>query len=122
MSDTQDTRTRPRRTHEHRTAIVFFGLTVQEYRQVVVDRVHDMAVVAKALLGCAPLTHEPDCPGPGRLTRPHHDTRTARSSQAGLYERPIWPVRCLDCQVVFTVLPSVLLRYPRFEADCAQHL
>jgi hypothetical protein len=122
MSDTQDTRTRPRRKHAHRTAIVFFGLTVQEYLQVAMDRVHYMAVVAKALLGCATLKHDPDCPGTGRFTRHHHYTRTARSYQAGLYELPIWQVRCLDCQVVFTVLPSFILRYQRFDADCAQHL
>ena len=122
MSDTQATRKQPRRTHEHRTAIIFFGLTVQEYLQAAADRVRSMAVVAKALLEYATLQHHPNCAGTGRFTRHHHDTRTARSDQTGLYERPIWQVRCLDCQVVFTVLPSFILRYQRFDAGCAQHL
>jgi hypothetical protein len=81
-----------------------------------------MAVVAKALLGCATLKHHPDCAGTGRFTRHHHYLRTARSYQTGLYELPIWQVRCLDCQAVFTVLPSFLLRYQRFDAGCAQYL
>jgi hypothetical protein len=122
MSDAQHTRQRPRRKHAQRTAIVFFGLTVEEYLEVVVDRVRYVTVVAQALLGCATLPHHPGCLGTGRLTRHHHYTRTARSYQAGLYELPIWQVRCLDCQAVFTVLPSFLLRYQRFDADCAQHL
>ena len=122
MSDAQHTRQRLRRKHAQRTAIVFFGLTVEEYLEVVVDRVRYVTVVAQAWLGCATLPHHPGCLGTGRLPRHHHDTRTARSYQAGLYERPIWPVRCLDCQAVFTVLPSFLLRYQRFDADCAQPL
>src|SRR5215831_1507008 len=122
MSDARDTRTRVRRTHAHRTAIVFFGLTVQEYLQVAVDRVHYMAVVAKALLGCATLKQAPDCPGTGSFTRHHHDMRTARGYQEGRYTLPIWQIRCLDCQAVFTVLPSFILRDQRFDAGCAQHL
>jgi len=122
MSDAKHTRNRPRGKHERRTAIVFFGLTVQAYLQVVTDRVHYVAVVAQALRGCSTLQHRPDCPGPGRFTRHHHYTRTARSDEAGLYELPLWQVRCLGCQVVFTVLPSFILRYQRFDAGCAQRL
>jgi hypothetical protein len=122
MSDAQHPRQRPRRTHAQRTAIVFFGLTVEESLEVAVDRVRDVAVVAQAWLGCATLPHPPGCLGTGRLTRHHHYTRTARRDQAGLYERPIWQVRCLDCQAVFTVRPSFLLRDQRFDADWAQHL
>jgi hypothetical protein len=47
MSTAQHTRNRPPGKHEPRTAIVVFGLTVQEYLQVVTDRVHSMAVVPK---------------------------------------------------------------------------
>ena len=106
MSEAQHTRHRPPRNHAQRTAIVFFGLTVQEYLEVAADRVRYVALVAQALQGCATLRHYPDCLGTGRLTRHHHYTRTAWSYQAGLYELPIWQVRCLDCQAVFTVLPS----------------
>jgi hypothetical protein len=122
MSDAQRTRNRPRGKHERRTALVFFGLTVQAYLQVVTARVHDVAVVAPAWRGCSTLQHRPDCPGPGRFTRHHHDTRTAHSYEAGLYELPIWQVRCLGCRVVLTVWPRVLLRSQRFDAGCAQRL
>jgi hypothetical protein len=85
MSHTQHTRPRPQRKRIQRTAIVFFGLTVQEYLQVAGDRGRYVAVVAKTLLGCATLQHHPGCAGTGRFTRHHHYLRTAQNLTLSLY-------------------------------------
>jgi hypothetical protein len=105
-----------------RTVIVYFGALIQ-YLQIIGDKVCYIQIVAQAMLGViVEVEHERGCPRRKGYTRHHCRTRHPKDFRGESYEVPIWQIRCLDCGAVFTILPSFLGRYQRWDIDAMAKL
>jgi hypothetical protein len=64
--------------------------------------------------------HREGCPRQLHFT--HHDSYVRRLKHYDGSQSPvnIHRVRCLECGVVFTILPSFVLRYKRYDADAVE--
>jgi hypothetical protein len=108
--------------HQNRTVVLFLGVDQKEYQPVIE---HPSVLLGLVILAdrqhpfCA---HKPDCAHTHRFTRHGHYSRGAIPWQGDPYEVCIWQVRCLDCGAVFSILPSFLVRYQRFDAACIQQM
>jgi Domain of unknown function (DUF6431) len=107
--------------YQNRTAIVHFGSTKQDYLNLIESEDHRALIKHLQAPLQAQLTserHKPDCVDTRHYTL--HSVRN-RQLQGWLGEQesiPICRARCQSCRVVFTVLPSFILRYRRQDADC----
>lgn len=117
-STTQDTANPNKR--KNRTVIVYFGVLIQ-YLQIVGDKVQYI-LIAAAAMSVATVEHKEGCTCSKGYTRHHRRKRTPKNFRGEKYEVPIWQIRCLECQAVFTVLPSFLARYQRWDVDCLSKL
>lgn len=105
---------------ENRTVIVYFGVFIQ-YLQIVGDKARYICIVAAAM-AMATVEHKEGCTCSKGYTRHRSRKRTPKNFRGERYEVPIWQIRCLECKAVFTVLPSFLARYQRWDVDCLQKL
>jgi hypothetical protein len=110
------------RKNLNRTVILFLGFIVEEYQEIIADRERFLMLVSQADEAALFQHHKKGCPGNHRFTRHERRTRTLRPYQGDSYEITVWQVRCLDCQAVYTILPSFALRYKRLDAWAAQNL
>lgn len=108
--------------HQNRTVILFLGVGNDDYQSVMEHRAVFIGLVMLADWQHPFFGHKPECPHSHRFTRHGHYTRTAIPWQGASYQVPIWQVRCLECGAVFTILPSFLVRYQRFDAACIQQM
>jgi len=108
--------------HQNRTVVLFLGVDNQEYQSVVEHRAVFIGLVMLADWQHPFFGHQPGCSHAHRFTRHGHYIRTAIPWQGASYQVPIWQVRCLECGAVFTILPSFLVRYQRFDAACIQQM
>ena len=109
------------RQYQHRTAIIYFGPTKQDYLKLVKAESHRPYLdYAQPFLKEQLLLemHDDGCNDSSCYTI--HSQRM-RSLQGWLGEKeeiPICRVRCRCCRAVFTVLPSFIMRYRRQNTDC----
>lgn len=108
--------------HQNRTVVLFLGVDNQEYQSVVKHRAVFIGLVMLADWQHPFFGHQPGCSHAHRFTRHGHYIRTAIPWQGASYQVVIWQVRCLECEAVFTILPSFLVRYQRFDAACIQQM
>lgn len=108
---------------EKRTVSVDFGLSISNYRRTQADGASFIECVTATMRVVAHVKHAEDCAGTHRYTR--HSTRPRPlhcKGSAGFTQVPVSQIRCLDCSAVFTILPSFILRYQRYEVRLAQDL
>src|SRR5262245_16266253 len=92
------------RTRENRTITIDVRDEATDFRLVVDGKAFVEWVLAFVLTFGFQLKHRATCRGGGCLTRHSHDRRVRLSGMT------IWRIPCTTCQVVFTVLPHVVLR------------
>jgi len=111
-----------KKRRQNRTVVLFLGVHHHEYQTVIEQRTVFLGLVILADRQHPFFGHKPKCPHPHRFTRHGHYSRTAIPWQGAPYPVCIWQVRCLACGAVFTILPSFLVRYQRFDAACIQQM
>jgi hypothetical protein len=113
---------------ENRTLTLYLGDTLAEYEATYLTEAGIQAVIGKVETadslnwGCLATGHKSGCPRQLRFT--HHDsyTRWAKHFDGTRSLVTILRVRCLDCEAVFSVQPSFIIRYKRYETDAVEKL
>jgi hypothetical protein len=118
--------TKPNR--QNRTITLHLGNTLAEYETTYLSETGLAALIRRVEIadsldwGCLATGHEADCPRHLHFT--HHDSyrRWAKHFNGSQTEVVIQRVRCLDCGAVFSVQPSFIIRYKRYETDATEKL
>jgi hypothetical protein len=113
---------------QNRTITLHLGNTLAEYETTYLTETGLKALIRKVEIadsldwGCLATGHEADCPR--QLHFSHHDryTRRAKHFNGGQSQVVIQRVRCLDCGTVFSVQPSFIIRYKRYDTDATEKL
>lgn len=101
---------------------VDFGLAIEQYVQVQRDTATFLERVTAVMRVVAHVEHREGCTGGHRYTRHSVRKRKIHRKGAGPIRVPISQIRCCECDAVFTILPSFVLRYQRYEVRLAQSL
>lgn len=100
---------------KNRTVIIYFGILIQ-YIEIIADKARYLWIVAAAMT-MATVEHKEGCTCSQGYTRHRSRQRTPKNFRGERYDVPIWQIRCLECGTVFTILPSFLARYQRWDTD-----
>ena len=118
--------TKPNR--QNRTITLHLGNTLAEYESTYLSKTGLAALIRRVEIadsldwGCLASGHEVGCPRHLHFT--HHDSyrRWAKHFNGSQTWVVIQRVRCLDCGAVFSVQPSFIIRYKRYETDATEKL
>jgi hypothetical protein len=118
--------TKPSR--QNRTITLHLGNTLAEYETTYLSETGLAALIRRVEIadsldwGCLASGHEAECPRQLHFT--HHDSyrRWAKHFNGSQSWLVIHRVRCLDCGAVFSVQPSFIIRYKRYETDATEKL
>ena len=113
---------------QNRTITLHLGNTLTEYETTYLGEAGIKALIRRVEIadsvdwGCLATGHETGCSRHLHFT--HHDsyTRSAKHFNGHQSEVVIHRVRCLDCGVVFSVQPSFIIRYKRYDTDATEKL
>jgi len=118
--------TKPNR--QNRTITLHLGNTLTEYETTYLDEAGLKALMRRVEIadsldwGCLASGHEAGCPRQLQFT--HHDsyTRSVKHFNGRQADVVIHRVRCLECRAVFSVQPSFIIRYKRYDTDAVEKL
>ena len=121
-----ESETKPKR--QNRTVTLYLGKTLAEYEELISTKegienlVQQVEVADSINWGHLADGHDPDCPRCLRFT--HHDsyTRWLKHFDGSKSQVEIIRVRCLECREVFTIQPSFIVRYKRYDTDAIEKL
>jgi len=124
MKSTTDTK--PER--QNRTVTLHLGNTLAEYEEMIraadgmPELIRRVEVADSLNWGHLADGHAADCPRHLHFT--HHDsyTRWIEHFEGTRSVVTIWRVRCLECGAVFTIQPSFIVRYKRYDTDAIEKL
>ena len=113
---------------QKRTITLYLGNTLAEYEATYLTESGIKALVSRVETadsvdwGCLATEHEAGCPRQLHFT--HHDSysRKAKHYNGTQSVVVIHRVRCLDCGAVFSVQPSFIIRYKRYDTDAVEKL
>ena len=91
---------------EKRTVIVYLGIFFQ-YLEIISDKSKYIRILTKAMAKST-VKHKEGCRCSKGYTHHQSRTRTPKNFRGERYEVPIWQIRCMECEAVFTILPSFL--------------
>ena len=118
----------PEPKRKNRTIVLPLGRTLKEYNALISTEegikrlIRRVEIADHVNWGHLADGHEPACPRQHRFT---HHTGYERwlKHYAGSRSRvSVVRVRCLDCEAVFTVLPSFIMRYKRYDTDAIEKM
>ena len=101
---------------KNRTVIVYFGIFIQ-YLEIIEDKARYLCIVALAM-AMSTAEHKEGCTCSKGYTRHRSRQRTPKDFRGKEYDVPICQIRCKECGAIFTILPSFLARYQRWDTDC----
>jgi len=110
----------PSSARKNRTVIVYFGVFLQ-YIEIIGNKARYICIVAAAMAK-ATVEHKEGCTCSKGYTWHRSRKRTLKNFRGESYEAPIWQIRCKECGAVFTVLPSFMARYQRWDVDALSKL
>jgi hypothetical protein len=118
--------TEPKR--QNRTVTLYLGNILAEYEALISTKegieklVRQVEVADSINWGHLADGHEPDCPRCLHFT--HHDSYTRWLKHFDGCQSPVdmIRVRCLECGAVFTIQPSFIVRYKRYDTDAIEKL
>ena len=102
---------------QNRTITLYLGQTLAEYEMNYLTKEGIQAVIRNVEIadsldwGCLATGHKKGCPRQLRFTPHGHYTRWAKHFDRAKSLVTILRVECLDCQAVFSVQPSFIIRY-----------
>jgi hypothetical protein len=111
---------------QNRTVTLHLGNTLAEYKAMILTEGGIQALIRRVeiadSLNWGPLAngHHPGCPRLLHFT--HHDSyvRGSKHFDGRQSEITLFRVRCLDCEAVFTIQPSFIVRYKRYDTDALE--
>jgi len=111
---------------QNRTVVLHLGNTLAEYQQLIFcdagrkELIRRVEVADSLNWGRLADGHAPQCVR--RLHFTHHQTytRTVHHFSGERSVVAIVRVRCLDCRAIFTILPSFVVRYKRYDTDAIE--
>lgn len=114
------------RARQNRTVVLHLGNTLAEYEATLATPAGIPALIRRVgtadSLNWGHLAdgHQEGCRRQLRFT--HHETytRSVTHFDGTQWSVPIVRVRCLDCGAVFSVLPSFVVRYKRYDTDAIE--
>lgn len=113
---------------QNRTITLYLGNTLAEYAATYLTDEGIEAVIRKVEIadsldwGCLATEHNEGCCRQLHFTHHGSYTRWAKHFDGTRSPVTILRVRCLDCEAVFTVQPSFIIRYKRYETDAVEKL
>jgi hypothetical protein len=115
-----------RQERQNRTVTLYLGHTLAEYQQMISREGGIPALIQRVetadSLNWGHLAdgHHAGCPRHLHFT--HHDsyTRWAKHFDGTRSRVTILRVRCLECEAVFSIQPSFLVRYKRYDTDALE--
>ena len=115
-----------RQDRQNRTITLHLGNTLAEYHQMICTESGIQALIQRVEIadslnwGHLADGHHAGCPR--RLHFTHHDsyTRWAKHFDGTHSLVTIIRVRCLDCEAVFSIQPSFIVRYKRYDTDAIE--
>jgi transposase len=113
---------------QDRTIVLYLGNTLADYKARFLAEQGIPTLIARVETadslnwGHLANGHKAGCPR--RLHFTHHNgyTRSLGHFNTSKSSVPIQRVRCLDCGAVFTILPSFVVRYKRYDTDAIEKL
>jgi hypothetical protein len=113
---------------QKRTITLYLGNTLAEYEATYLTEIGLKALIRRVETadsldwGCLATGHEAGCPRQLHFT--HHDSynRWTKHFDGTQSVVVIHRVRCLDCGTVFSVQPSFIIRYKRYDTDAVEKL
>lgn len=113
---------------QKRTITLYLGNTLAEYEASYLNETRLKALMGRVEIadsldwGCLATGHEAGCPRQLHFT--HHDSysRCVKHFNGAQSVVVIHRVRCLDCGAVFSVQPSFIIRYKRYDTDAVEKL
>jgi hypothetical protein len=118
--------TKPNR--QNRTITLHLGNTLAEYETTYLSETGLAGLIRRVEIadsldwGCLATGHKADCPRHLHFTPHDSYRRWAKHFNGSQTEVVIQRVRCLDCGAVFSVQPSFIIRYKRYETDATEKL
>ena len=118
--------TEAKQKRQNRTVTLHLGNTLAEYQDMIStgegirELIRRVEIVDSLNWGCLAGGHKEGCPR--RLHFTHHDgyRRWAEHFDGTRSLVAILRVRCLDCESVFTIQPSFIVRYKRYDTDAIE--
>jgi hypothetical protein len=113
---------------QNRTVTLYLGNTLTEYEALIstkegIENLVEQVEVADSInWGHLADGHDPDCPRCLHFT--HHDSypRWLKHFDGSKSQVVMIRVRCLECGAVFTIQPSFIVRYKRYDTDAIEKL
>jgi hypothetical protein len=113
----------PEQNHQNRTVTLHLGNTLAEYEAMILTESGIQTLIQRVeiadSLNWGPLAngHHPGCPRLLYFT--HHDSyaREAKHFDGRQSVITLFRVRYLDCGAVFTIQPSFIVRYKRYDTN-----
>jgi hypothetical protein len=118
--------TEAKRKRQNRTVTLHLGNTLAEYQDMIStgegirELIRRVEIADSLNWGCLASGHKEGCSRRLRFT--HHDdyTRWAEHFDGTRSLVTILRVRCLDCEAVFSIHPSFIVRYKRYDTDAIE--
>jgi Domain of unknown function (DUF6431) len=111
---------------QNRTIVLYLGTTLADYEHLLADGPGHPALIQRVELadslnwGHLADGHAPTCPRQLHFTPHQIYPRILRHFTGPPADVLILRVRCCDCGTVFTILPSFIVRYKRFDTDAIE--
>ncbi len=113
---------------QNRTITLHLGNTLAEYEASYLIEggipalIQNVEVADSINWGCLATGHKVGCPRQLRFTHHGGYTRWVKHFNGPKSLVTIFQVRCLECEAVFTVQPSFIIRYQRYDTDAVEKL
>jgi len=123
MTITED---KPKR--QNRTITLYLGQTLAEYEMTYLTKEGIEAVIRKVEIadslnwGCLATGHKEGCPRQLQFTPHSSYSRWAKHFDGTKSLVTILRLACMECQAVFSIHPSFIIRYKRYETDATEKL
>lgn len=120
--------TKAKSKRQNRTITLYLGQTLAEYEMNYLTKEGIQAVIRNVEIadsldwGCLATGHKKGCSRRLRFTPHGSYTRWAKHFDGAKSLVTILRVECLDCKAVFSVQPSFIIRYKRYETDAIEKL
>jgi hypothetical protein len=113
-------------TRQNRTVVLHLGTTLADYQALLATRDGIPTVIRRVEVadsldwGHLADGHHPGCVRQLHFTHHQTYTRTLRHFTGAPEVVAIVRVRCVECGAVFTILPSLVVRYKRYDTDAIE--
>lgn len=120
------TESKPKR--QNRTVVLYLGNTLAEYQATILTKeglqnlIRHVETADSINWGHLGDGHNAGCPRHLHFTHHNAYAREVKHFDGTRSSVLILRVRCLECDAVFTVLPSFVVRYKRYETDAIEKL